>query len=467
VSLRGVLVLLSGVVTLIAGMSLLSYPWQFFILASLCMALPVIHSFQQKRVPDFFEPVWVFAGVYTVAYGYKAVLILVAPKEFVAIPEYFIFDEVAIDQAFFLSLLGLLSFYGGYYSRSHAIVQRWLPRYDTPEYNARRLRVGSLIGVWWAVAAFLFLVATTGIDLRGHDSFFAAEARNRFMAAFLGRGPLFLPITMLSLFVLTQLCIAVKTKTRADLTIFVLAFVSAEIIYAFVGGRLPFLTPIVGALVVWHYTVRPITLPTQGMFLLGILAAGGILGLLLTAEAISPYQIVKRLSGTFDAFDHLTVTLIRTEHVHFGQTILEDLFLTYLPRSVFPWKPIVYGYVRLQEELMPGIYQSYNQKATFPIGLIAEGYANLHIAGVVALPALVGVLLRTLHERAKRYKGIDAVLLGITMGGILGVIRGFGSFLVGTLMLILIASVFYRLRPPLRAVDRNGQRISTGVGTIV
>ena len=217
----------------------------------------------------FFEPVWVFAGVYTVAYGYKAVLIFSAPKEFVAIPEYFIFDEVAVDQAFFLSLLGLLSFYGGYYSRSHAIVQRWFPSYDTPEYNIQRLRTGSIIGTLWGVAAFLALVVITGIDLRGHESFFASEARNRFMAAFLGRGPLFLPITVLSLFVLTQLCVAVKTKTRADIVFFILAFVSAEIIYACVGGRLPFLTPIVGALLVWHYTVRRIPVSHRACFCLG------------------------------------------------------------------------------------------------------------------------------------------------------------------------------------------------------
>ena len=197
--------------------------------------------------------------------------------------------------------------------------------------------------------------------------------------------------------------------------------------------------------------------------MLGILAAGGILGLLLTSEAISPYQIVKRLSGTFDAFDHLAVTLVRTEHIHFGKTILEDLVLTYLPRSLFPWKPIVYGYVRLQEELMPGIYQDYSQRATFPIGLVAEGYANLRIVGVVVLPAIVGVLLRALHERAKRDKGIYAVLLGITMGGILGVIRGFGSFLVGTLMLVLIAWIFYRLRPPLR-VYRREQSVTSSAG---
>ena len=451
-SVRSALPLLSGVVTLIAGMALLSYPWQFFFLASLCLSLPMIHSLHNHRLPDFFEPVWIFAGVYTVAYGYKGALLLAAPTDFVAIPEYFVFDEVAIEQAFFLSLLGLLAFYGGYYSRGHAFVQACIPHYDLPTHNLRRLRVGSLVGLVWAVAAFMALVALVGIDLRGSSAFFAADVRTRFLEAFLGRGPLFLPIMMLPLFTLTQLRVAVITKARSDVLLFVLTFVSMEVIYAFVGGRIQFLTPIVGVLVVWHYTVRRIDTLKQGIFLVGVLTAGGILGLLLTAQTISPYDIVKRLSGTFDAFDHLAMTVAHTEQVYFGQTILEDLTLTYVPRFVFPWKPLVYGYVRLQEELLPGIYQSYSQRATFPIGLLAEGYVNLRLLGIIVLPASVGVFFRALHERAKRDKGILVVLLGISMGSVLAVIRGFGSFFVSTLMLIGIAWVFYQLRLPLPAV---------------
>ena len=186
----------------------------------------------------------------------------------------------------------------------------------------------------------------------------------------------------------------------------------------------------------------------QGIFLVGVLTAGGILGLLLTAQTISPYDIVKRLSGTFDAFDHLAMTVAHTEQVYFGQTILEDLTLTYVPRFVFPWKPLVYGYVRLQEELLPGIYQSYSQRATFPIGLLAEGYVNLRLLGIIVLPASVGIFFRALYERAKRDKGILVVLLGISMGSVLAVIRGFGGFFVSTLMLIGIAWVFYQLRLP-------------------
>src|SRR5262249_52886563 len=72
-----------------------------------------------------------------------------------------------------------------------------------------------------------------------------------------------------------------------------------------------------------------------------------------------------------------------------------------LPRALFPWKPTIYGAVRLQAQAMPesvppdGVLAS-----TYPISMFGEGYANFGIPGLLLVGLAVGIILKLLYSRA-------------------------------------------------------------------
>ena len=115
------------------------------------------------------------------------------------------------------------------------------------------------------------------------------------------------------------------------------------------------------------------------------------------------------------------------------------MFLQFLPRALFPWKPQIYGAVRLQAEVMPGSIPADGVlSATYPIGMFGEGYANFGIPGLLLVGLLVGMILKLVFSNALRAGLVPRrpfwplacfCLFVLVCANTLGYLRSFGWFL--------------------------------------
>ena len=161
-------------------------------------------------------------------------------------------------------------------------------------------------------------------------------------------------------------------------------------------------------------------------------------------EAIRP---VAFLSLTFDMSEMFQETLNNVDTFHFGSTVVEDIFYTYLPRLAFPNKPTIYGTTRLEVEVAPSLApESGSFNATFPIGIYAEGYANFGIPGTFLFLFVTGLLLKIFYanymgmilDAKVNFLSIYFLLMYVLLcGNSLGYLRGLGQFLAAFIFMTL------------------------------
>jgi hypothetical protein len=188
-----------------------------------------------------------------------------------------------------------------------------------------------------------------------------------------------------------------------------------------------------------HYRYRRIPL-------VGVVAA--VLALAVVAVVVSaargtgsiadPVAAIGTLGLTLDGFPFLVNAIARVHDFLWGSTIAQDLVLTYLPRALWAGKPVIFGYVEAQETIVPGLYADFLGRATYPSGILAEGYVNFGVAGSLLAAGVVGALSRGLFVRARR--GAAAyylLLLAWLEANMVNLFRGIG-FLAPQLVLTAI-----------------------------
>jgi hypothetical protein len=177
---------------------------------------------------------------------------------------------------------------------------------------------------------------------------------------------------------------------------------------------------------------------------LGALAAvGALLGLVRGLSEGLEYAEERRnplvfFLWTFDMSEFYQITLQNIHRLDLGRSWVEDLFLQFLPRAVFPWKPQIYGAVRLQAEAMPGSVPPDGVfSATYPISMFGEGYANFGIPGLLLVGLAIGIILKLVFSRALRaglvarrpfWPLMSFCLFVLVCANALGYLRSFGWF---------------------------------------
>lgn len=206
---------------------------------------------------------------------------------------------------------------------------------------------------------------------------------------------------------------------------------------------------------VTHFMVRPWS--AWGTLLtVVVLVAGAITAVSLRNSGALPTGVVAGLGfagKTFDGFNFLVNSLARVHSFAWGRTVIEDVGLTYVPRMFFPDKPTTFGIVAAQDAVVPGLSVTTGGSGTYPPGILAEGYVNWGVIGVVAIPAAIGVAARFLYEGARGGESLYFVLLvGMMLGSLTALFRGFGPWLASMLLiaillapLVLVPSVRFRL----------------------
>lgn len=161
------------------------------------------------------------------------------------------------------------------------------------------------------------------------------------------------------------------------------------------------------------------------------------------------------LSYTFDMGVLLEKTVQNNDPWEWGSTWYEDVVLTFLPRALFPDKPVLFGATRLQNQVAPEIYGGeVNVSATFPIGIFGEAYANFGIPGVVIILFLLGLSLKYWYSRclqlaqdaSPRWVSLCFTVMYATIcSSSLPYIRSFGGFIsiILFMAMLLFASAIF------------------------
>ena len=295
--------------------------------------------------------------------------------------------------------------------------------------------------------------------------------RNPSLSVVSGRGYLNVGFTALG-FAGPCLCfgLALKARQRPELgplvapSIFGAAVAAAVTFGGVLGSRQLLMAAILELLVVYHFAYKRIRPIVVG----GVAVALGVLGVEFIALrntgslSFDPVHAAGLASKTFDGFNFLVATLARIEFDQFawGRTLVEDVWVTYVPRGLFPDKPLVYGIVAAQDAVIPGLSRTV-ASGTYPPGILAEGYLNFGVAGIFLLPAVLGAGLRTLYDRAFQQRSPYAVLLlGWAIGNAVGPLRGLGSvfpaFLISAMLLSPLLLPISLVRFPRRSLIRGG-----------
>lgn len=185
---------------------------------------------------------------------------------------------------------------------------------------------------------------------------------------------------------------------------------------------------------------RPIKTRWIVSVLATIVLAGTVLGLARGIESANqPVMPLVFLAATFDMSEMLQSTIHNVREYDYGFSWLEDILYTYIPRAIFPDKPVIYGSVRLQGLVSPSLQPEDNLvNATYPIGAYGEGYANFGVPGAIGLLFLIGISARWIYSRClcvlsdkniQWHRFYYLLLYFLFYANALGYIRGFGQLL--------------------------------------
>jgi hypothetical protein len=391
------------------------------------------------RPIDPFEPIWLASGLYGFTYLLAPALAADHPEDFTSLKGYLDSPPNAWQAATWVCALGFLTLMYAYFGPLGRVVSRGL---DKVSGQANDKGIGYLAATFFALgcaAVCAAVVINRGFSLPLQD-LLSGGLRAATVQSFSGRGYLSVGFALLALAVPCAALWACNAPHRLRwLTVGVMCAIALVLLGAVIGSRILALGIPVSALAVVHYRYRRIPL-------VGVVAA--VLALAVVAVVVSaargtgsiadPVAAIGTLGLTLDGFPFLVNAIARVHDFLWGSTIAQDLVLTYLPRALWAGKPVIFGYVEAQETIVPGLYADFLGRATYPSGILAEGYVNFGVAGSLLAAGVVGALSRGLFVRARR--GAAAyylLLLAWLEANMVNLFRGIG-FLAPQLVLTAI-----------------------------
>ncbi len=315
---------------------------------------------------------------------------------------------VGADASLFLAqATSVLAWYGfviGYYLTPSPGLQALIARAGPPPVDIR-LKAAAAYGLSF-VASLAFVISLAPL---GVFTFDFGSNRVNYLNAMFGAGHMYLfnlaaGILLLMGLVFSSFC------ARPPRMLAIAAWAAYLIPNAFVTNRFVFSAALFALLLVAALRrIRRgerISATTVVVVLCLLAAVGAALGLVrgLTEgleygeERSNPLVF---FLWTFDMSEFYQIALQNVHQLDLGRSWVEDMFLLFLPRAFFPWKPTIYGAVRLQAEAMPGsVPPDGILSATYPISMFGEGYANFGIPGLLLVGLAIGIILKLVFSRA-------------------------------------------------------------------
>lgn len=402
---------------------------------------------------SFLSPLIFISCGFIFAYPIRGFLTYFYPNDFSVFDNYYPIDNISLFYATLcLSFLGIFGLIFGYLAGAQLSDYMILPELSfRSDKNARYV---SFILVIVSVAMFSKLlpdVLSSGSAIQ----LFSSDLRINILKSWSGQGQYLFLLLQLPLILTILMLSYVNSEAHALNKIFLtLIFILVALIFGIIGSRQVLLSLLMIVILFYHYNVRNIQVLYQIIILISVVTTGGILGLILVSFAFETnYSIFSnilwlsfvRFTQSFDQFEMLSSCLYRCDNFYFGLTPIEDVVLTYMPRSLFPFKPEIYGTLRAQNDVLPGLFDYAGLNATYPIGFLGEGYINYGPVGVFIFPFLFGLLLRLIYEKSKSQKGYMAVLIYL-MANLIGIIRSFGGIIVFMILAIFMVKILYCIK---------------------
>lgn len=440
----------------------ISLAYIIFLAAAFLIALSMFAAKLVDRA-DFFSPIVFMSLLLVLAYVIRPYIYYLYPGEAGVFSVYFWPDRYSsYIYLFVLSFCGIALLILGYMS-SPLDRQRVMSAPAGMFSQERAFLVGAL-GILIGIVSFSYLLANNINDML-QSIFFNRGIRQSLMEKWQGNGLLFFFIVNLGVFYLFLLYGLIGRKVNF-LHIFLLSlcFIIISLIYSIVGARQHLLGFFLMCFLFFHRNVRKIGVAFQLVIGVAMFVLAGLLGIMLSAEKAGVdanflEQLVIRVSMTFDQSELWAAYMQRSGTIFFGQTFFEDVFLTYLPRSLFDWKPVIYGVVRLQNEVLPHLYEVSGLRATFPIGFFGELYANFHVPGIVFGSYFYGVMVRALHERDLAGDRVYQILMILFVSSGVGLVRSVGSTITMLLLWFVILKVLFATPLRGRAFARQERHV--------
>lgn len=408
------------------------------------------------QAASFFSPATFTIGLFLLGFVWRPALYLLDPVRYSVFSH--VYQSYDVDRVVALSaacLVGMAMFLIGF--RSH-VAERVGSSLPSLQWRSPLVCIAVLTAVAvFAIFAMKLLLAE--VDLASLV-LFSTEYRKELTRNWSGQGHIYFVLVNLNAFLCIGFIVLKSSRDRRppiklSLALLCAFFFIVGMMFNVVSvGRVQIIAAILTPLLLFHYYVRQVPVAVQGATLGFLLLVGGLIGLLMISAngnlgSINDFgilleKLVWRVSGTLDQFEFLHLANVNATHFWFGLSYVEDLVLTYVPRSIFPDKPTAYGIIRLQDQLMPHLLEYASLSATYPVGFFAEAYLNFGYLGFVVVPLFYGMFLRALYSRGRTPDGPYAVLLIITLASTIAILRSLGSHLANIVFLFGICLLFCR-----------------------
>jgi hypothetical protein len=408
--------------------------------------VPILLARRVGRPFDPLEPIWIFGSIFFFEYAVVPGIQLTRPASFQTLPGFMTLSPPHYYVAAWLGGAAFLVF---------CLVYTWQPvssdrilgQLGDARSGVRALALTSGVLVAAGVLALELNLHLAHASAYPLHALFTGQLRGPLVQSEQGRGYINLGYSAFSAgLVCLALAVAIWSKRdsrrrRWLWLYFALAALATVIVFALLlGSRSLAAGTLVGLLVVFNYRYRRIPRALV-LAALGAVALGAVVFISLRDSHHVTFNVISMaayVSKTFDGFNFLVTALARVHHLLWGQSLGQDALYTYLPRALFHAKPTVYGIVLAQDTVIPGLSHSL-VSGTYPPGILAEGYVNFGVLGVLALPALGAILLRLSYDFLMESRNpIPVVVFGYLLGNPDGFFRGLGPVVPAVVALILM-----------------------------
>jgi hypothetical protein len=368
----------------------------------LACGLPLVAIELRRPHPNLLEPIVLANLGFFGSYFFKGLLIQFDRDLFVTYPLQWA-NPGSLLPYFAISWLALLCLNIGYYANCGSLgVSSPQKSIDG---NARYLYLGLVL---------ISVVSTLDIVLRINFYFpsllYSAAAWEQFRfdvtRTWLDGGVAFLFPIYIGFFHISYEISARQSAPVWERTLIALAAIFVQIV---IGSRALLLTWVLALLIFRSIWISPIAPRRQAIILSLFPLIGGAMGILqkITTEGAKslqlefPLNIFYRLSSSYEQFETMIDIINSKFPFDHGYSIFEDVFLTYLPRNIFAFKPIDLGFLRAQNVVF-GDFWAIDRGTTYPVGILGELYFNFGYLGIFLGMLFFGAILGWLRRIAVR-----------------------------------------------------------------
>lgn len=429
-----------------------------FIFMLILIGFPFMKAWENKTF-DIFEPVNIFVCVFFLSFWVLPLL------------RYLDFDTFSLGYAInvgitredmrfglWITVIGLIFFYLGYYSNIATILGKLLPKVPV---RLHKGNVAILVGACLAIGGILWLY----FFKKGNFSIEYIYANRATIV--IGDGMLY-HVMVVSLYFASMVSFSYlikKINGRFMKKLVYLIPAMTAIPFFIFGGREKMLIFLLVPFIIWHYTVHKLTLKKIAIGFLFAFVFIVLFGYFRAAGNLQ-FKDTKRLllSEANAQFSYSEIALMVYKHYpelhgfYHGKLMAQD-FLIFIPRAIWPGKPINYGSQLVQLDILPQLvdtetgYGSY--EAFSPLGL---GYAEFGIIGAAFAMFICGLVWRGIYEFFKRSdtrNPYSVMIFGLMIAMLPKIVGGFMGSIFNGIILWLIPLIILLKMAGIRAATTN------------